>query len=141
MKQHLLLQGDQNTKFFHTYATAKRKKNAISRLSDDVGIQGDRLVDLSKNYFSQIFTSTSADIGTFLDNFSLRIIAVENARLIQPFTYEEVKEAVFSMALDKSPDPADGFNLALFQHFWVILVMMWLVSFWIAYIRDLCPWE
>lgn len=104
-------------------------------------IQGDRLVDLAKNYFSQIFTSTSADIGTFLDNFSLRIIAVENARLIQPFTYEEVKEAVFSMALDKSPDPADGFNLALFQHFWVILVMMWLVSFWIAYIRDLCPWE
>ncbi|XP_019168926.1 PREDICTED: uncharacterized protein LOC109164834 [Ipomoea nil] len=46
-----------------------------------------------------------------------RITATDNERLLRPFTVEEVKDALFSMAPDKSPGP-DGFSPAFFQHFW-----------------------
>nr|GMC66691.1 uncharacterized protein LOC109173576 [Ipomoea batatas] len=37
--------------------------------------------------------------------------------MLQPFTYDDVIETVFSMALDKSLGP-NGFNPAFYQHFW-----------------------
>lgn len=51
-----------------------------------------------------------------MDNLTSRISHHDNTQLLKPFTVEEVKDALFSMAPDKSPGP-DGFSLAFYQHF------------------------
>ncbi|XP_031116576.1 uncharacterized protein LOC116020230 [Ipomoea triloba] len=52
-----------------------------------------------------------------LDDFMPRIFDLDNDLLMQPYTVDDVKKALFSMAPDKSPRP-DGFSPAFYQHFW-----------------------
>lgn len=49
-----------------------------------------------------------------------RISQEDNDLLTQVFSFEEVKEAVFSMHPDKSPGP-DGMNPTFYQRFWDII--------------------
>ena len=41
----------------------------------------------------------------------------ESFKLIQPFTLEEIKSAVFEMNPDKAPGP-DGFSMVFYQKYW-----------------------
>lgn len=119
VKQHWLNHGDRNTKFFHHCASSRKRKNHITKLRDSSGqwCEDTNLEDLITNYFSDIFTSRGAHIGEELDGLHQKVTAADNDTLTRPFTFEEVKLAVFSMAPDKAPGP-DGFNPAFFRHFW-----------------------
>ncbi|XP_019163544.1 PREDICTED: uncharacterized protein LOC109159890 [Ipomoea nil] len=118
-KQHWLLGGDRNTKYFHAYASARRKKNLITKLKDEsnLWVEGNHLIPLAARYFQSIFTSKGVDLGTSLDSFTAKISQEDNHCLLRAFTVDDVREALFSMSPDKSPGP-DGFNPAFFQHFW-----------------------
>ncbi|XP_031131809.1 uncharacterized protein LOC116033190 [Ipomoea triloba] len=65
-KQHWLQCGDRNTKFFHLYASARRRKNRITRLQDTNGgwVERDGLLNLVATYFQNVFSQK----GVFLDN-------------------------------------------------------------------------
>ncbi|XP_019178363.1 PREDICTED: uncharacterized protein LOC109173576 [Ipomoea nil] len=118
-KQYWLTQGDRNTKFFHCYATSRKKKNTVVRLKNEAGIwtEGTSLLLLAKDYFCNIFHTAGSMQSSYIDRLHPKISDEDNDRLLQPFTPDEVKEAIFSMAPDKSPGP-DGFNPGFFQHFW-----------------------
>lgn len=118
-KQHWLLAGDRNTKFFHSYASARKKKNSISKLQSSSGnwVEGEVLLGLASDYFTDIFNSRGMILNSLLDDFAPKVSAEDNMRLLLPFTIEEVKDALFSMAPDKSPGP-DGYSPAFYQHFW-----------------------
>ncbi|XP_031107562.1 uncharacterized protein LOC116012214 [Ipomoea triloba] len=118
-KQHWLAKGDRNTKFFHLYASIRRRKNRIVRLRDETGqwIDGGGLMGLAKRYFENIFTAKGVSLLDSLNTFVPKVSEVDNDVLMQPFTNDDVKEALFSMAPDKSPGP-DGYSPAFFQHFW-----------------------
>ncbi|XP_019182124.1 PREDICTED: uncharacterized protein LOC109177267 [Ipomoea nil] len=118
-KQHWLIGGDRNTKYFHLYASARRRKNLILKLQDESQswVDGDQLLPLATRYFQNIFTSKGVDFGSNLDGFNATISLEDNQRLLRPFQSDDVREALFSMAPDKSPGP-DGFSPAFFQHFW-----------------------
>src|SRR6266487_2463361 len=57
-KMHWLKDGDINTSFFHKSATARRKKNNISKLVDEGGIEvhtQEEFCEVAKQYFDTLF--------------------------------------------------------------------------------------
>lgn len=55
-----LLDGDQNTRYFYSKATQRRKKNLINKLKDERGNwhEGEQRDNLIMEYFRQLFTAS-----------------------------------------------------------------------------------
>ncbi|KAL0438744.1 UNVERIFIED_CONTAM: putative mitochondrial protein [Sesamum latifolium] len=125
-KMHWLKDGDGNTKFFHLYASAWKKRNHISRLRDDAGTWKENETDIQGillQYFRNIFASSqpaTADLNAVLSVMQPRVTTEMNRSLADPFTEIEVKQAVFGMYPFKSPGP-DGMPPMFFQKFWPII--------------------
>lgn len=122
-KQYWLQQGDQNTRFFHRYATARKKSNSIQRIKNEDGIwkeTAEEIQEVVNGYFTQLFKSTGGD-GKLSERERVnRVTDEENEILMAQVTKEEVKEAVFSMHSDKAPS-SDGLKPGFFQSFWNII--------------------
>ena len=60
-KQHWLKERDLNTRFFHSYASGRKRKNAVLKLQNDEGVWmdwGDNLEGLMADYFNKLFQSS-----------------------------------------------------------------------------------
>ncbi|XP_031126982.1 uncharacterized protein LOC116029213 [Ipomoea triloba] len=121
-KQHWLRGADSNTKYYHKYASARRRKNRIVKLKDGDGrwVEGDGLNLVIVEYYKGIFLTNGNQIGDALDFIQPRVSQEQNDALLKPFQAEEVKEALFSMGPDKSPGP-DGMNPGFYQSFWDVV--------------------
>ncbi|XP_031107282.1 uncharacterized protein LOC116011973 [Ipomoea triloba] len=131
-KQLWLKGADVNTKFFHRYASARKKKNSLSRLKNNSGVwvEDEGLHSVVIDYFDAIFTSNnSPPAESFFASIPPRVTQSQNAGLLKPFEPEEVRAPLFSMFPDKAPGP-DGMNPGFFQHFWDVVGRM---------SRGLCP--
>ena len=98
-------------------ASARRRRNRISRLKDDSGVWRGNEEEVEKmmlTYFQALYMSEGSNDGGCTDVISPMISNDDNAFLTTPFTEMEIKEAVFSMHPDKSPGP-DGINPAFFS--------------------------
>lgn len=114
-----LAEGDENTKFFHVNASARKRNNKDSYLIND---QGDRvddhvgMCDIVSNYFKGVF------VGEVVDNFTNNAIsprtitATQNVKLTEKVSYENFTEAIKQMHPDKASGP-NGLNPAFFQTF------------------------
>ncbi|KAL8124141.1 hypothetical protein AgCh_011956 [Apium graveolens] len=122
-KQFWLQEGDQNTRFFHRHASVRNKSNCFQRIQDENGIWREKKEDIQHvvtDYFTKLFTSTGGE-GRFTDRERVnQITEEENESLMSALTFDEVKQAVFSMHPDKSAGQ-DGLNPAFFQSFWSIV--------------------
>jgi hypothetical protein len=120
-KAHWLKDGDSNTKFFHATASARRKRNNITALSNNNGeLINDQsgMCNIAQDYFAQIFKEGTHEDDDMVTNMLQGCVTVEdNHSLTKDFVIEEFKEALFSMHSDKAPGP-DGFNPAFYKHFW-----------------------
>lgn len=110
--------GDKNTKFFHSLAKLKRQHNRISCIQNLDGVVLTEGKDIAAKAV-QFFTSLlSEEASVFNDSFASaipRLISNEdNVMLMAPFSIQEVKEVIFSMALDKAHG-LDGFIALFFQ--------------------------
>ncbi|XP_019158174.1 PREDICTED: uncharacterized protein LOC109154890 [Ipomoea nil] len=122
-KQHWLHGADCNTKFYHRYASARRRKNYIPRLKNDVGawVEGDNMRKVVLEYYAAIFTSSNTECeDPMLDNFAPRVTSEQNTMLLRQFELEEVRSALFAMFPDKAPGP-DGMNPGFYQEYWDIV--------------------
>lgn len=122
-KQHWLKTADCNSKYFHTYASARRKKNLVTRLKDNSGTWQEKnggLEELVGSYFEGLFQSQGCNLGDVLSSVETRINQEQNDVLTKEFSSDEVREAVFAMHPDKSPGP-DGLNPAFYQRFWATI--------------------
>ena len=115
-----LKEGDKNTKFFLGLVTSRTNKISImmdgqKRLGKKEGI-----IKHIEEYFSSLY----ADEGwgrPSLDNLAFDAIETQKAQWLgREFEEEEVRQAVFDLAGDKAPG-LDGFPMAFFQRFWVML--------------------
>jgi hypothetical protein len=108
-----LKHGDQNTAFFHRPASERRKRNHINQLKTDTGDiidDQDQLLDLASNYFQHLFTAEVQEPNqAVLDKVVPCVTHDMNAKLLAPFTREEVKKALFNMGDMKAPGP-DGLH-------------------------------
>ncbi|XP_062103848.1 uncharacterized protein LOC133814961 [Humulus lupulus] len=122
-KQLWLKAGDQNTKYFHAAASARRRQNHISRLKNASGEWVDwdsGLQDTIEAYFTELFSSSDTDWGLIVDGIQPSITDHQNRELLKPVEADEVRMALFQMHPDKSPGP-DGMTPAFYQKFWSIV--------------------
>ncbi|XP_057432685.1 uncharacterized protein LOC130725478 [Lotus japonicus] len=96
-----LKHGDRNTRFFHQKANQRRKRNLIEFLKDDRGRKVEEDPDIARvlgDYFAGLFTSSNPEgIEETTDLVVGRDSQSHLAVLGEPFTREEVEEALFQM--------------------------------------------
>lgn len=114
--------GDRNTKFFHTWASNRRRKNLITEIRHQQSTIHDipQIHDCFRDHFKQLLgnqeiPSIKADWKQLYPEGPLQLQELE-----APFTEEEIKNAVFQLASQKSPGP-DGFSFEFYKKFWHIL--------------------
>ena len=93
-KQFWLTAGDANTRYFHSMASARRRRNRILRLKDDSGVWRDNEEEVEKMmlaYFQASYMSEGSNDGGCTDVISPMILNDDNAFLTAPFTEMEIK--------------------------------------------------
>ncbi|PNX83757.1 ribonuclease H, partial [Trifolium pratense] len=135
------LKGDRNTAYFHRLAKIKNTSKLISSLKHNNEIISDPtlLADHVVSYYKNVFCTNS-----FLQDQSLveevipNLINEEvNTLLTMLPSFDEIKNAVFSLNKDSAPGP-DGFGAFFFQTYWDIIhhdvinaVLQFFTSGWI----------
>ncbi|KAL8126745.1 hypothetical protein AgCh_013868 [Apium graveolens] len=118
-----LQEGDENTKFFHSSASARKKANKISFLYDNDGNKvedQDGMCEVVKEYFNTLFT-VNDNTGETQNSRGHRVVSEEQNKLLtEDFSFGEFTEAIKQMHHDKASGP-DGLNPAFFQIFWSIM--------------------
>ncbi|KAH9750457.1 reverse transcriptase domain-containing protein [Citrus sinensis] len=118
-----LKEGDLNSRYFHSMASTRKKKNSIVKLRNAQGVwcaDSGEIDTLIRTYFTELFSSNGSNSEAVISSVMTSITAEQNQILLAPFTDADVKEALFSMHPDKSPGP-DGMNPAFYQKFWHIV--------------------
>jgi hypothetical protein len=113
-KIRFALEGDENTKFFHSSATCRMRRNSIpSLLVDGVEITDHcAKVATLKSFYADILAPT-----TWRFNISSLYGDARPAHLNNPFSPGEIKNAFLGMNKLSSPGP-DGFGPSFFSTFW-----------------------
>lgn len=122
-KSFWLLDGDTNSKYFHAYATTRKKRNMITQFHTDSGDIVTNHVDMCKEvqeYFGNLFGVDGTTNEEELDRFEPVLTEEQRNSLEVEFTFEEFSVALKQMHPDKSAGP-DGLNPAFYQHFWKML--------------------
>ncbi|XP_074303811.1 uncharacterized protein LOC141638297 [Silene latifolia] len=119
-----LKDGDRNTKFFHSRAGERKRKNFIGKLIDDSGRvrEGEHEVAVVANeYFRGLFTSAEpANFEHVLDGIEGRVTEEMNRGLRAEYSEAEITEALNQMHPLKAPGP-DGMNGLFYQSYWQII--------------------
>ena len=119
-----LTQGDRNTKYFHGKASQRRRRNYISRLSDERGRWHDsneEIADLMIEYYNTLFsTSNPTSLNEAVANVPKVVTVDMNNNLIRDFRDEEVEQAIKQMAPSKALGP-DGMPPIFYQKYWHVV--------------------
>ncbi|KAG2663966.1 hypothetical protein I3760_16G057200 [Carya illinoinensis] len=90
-----LREGDQNSKFFHSKASHRKRKNFIDKLQNDarewkVGEERDQLI---VEYFRNIFSASSQrEMSDFLGDLVGKVTGEMNEELTKLYTESEVSQ-------------------------------------------------
>ncbi|KAL4278261.1 hypothetical protein GQ457_03G017040 [Hibiscus cannabinus] len=110
--------GDQNTSFFHSKASARKKKNVIMGLYDCNGYwqtSTNEVLRVASDYFVSLFSANPpVDAPAFLEHITPSITADMNSGLLASFTAEEVIAAFRDINPRKSPG-IDGLPSGFFR--------------------------
>ncbi|XP_074314685.1 uncharacterized protein LOC141649916 [Silene latifolia] len=102
-----LKDGDKNTKFFHTRASERKRKNHIAKLVDDDGRvrEGDdQVAHVANLYFQELFSSSNPTVPVgVLAGLEGRVTEDMNEELRRDYTEEEVIDALNQMHPLKAP--------------------------------------
>ena len=112
--------GDKNTKYFHSCASKRYRKNSLEGIRDEGDVWRTRQEDIGEmmvNYFKSLFTSTEGRVSTSILDCVPTVIDEEmNESLCREFEASEVATALQEMAALKALGP-NGMPLLFYQHF------------------------
>ncbi|KAL0006567.1 hypothetical protein SO802_008069 [Lithocarpus litseifolius] len=119
-----LKHGDKNTKFFHSKASHRRRRNFIKGIQCTQGNwvdEGEDIAKVATGYFDNLFCAGTCDqMEECLTAVPRKVTPdMQNTRSSE-FSAEEVKLALFQMGLTKAPRP-DGMNALFYQRFWHVV--------------------
>ncbi|KAL9679720.1 hypothetical protein QQ045_017586 [Rhodiola kirilowii] len=129
-----LRSGDQNTKYFHRYATWRTNRNAISSLmvGDRQIMEPGMIKEAACQHFSDIFKRNGVCQWSLNElNFGA-VNITQKVLLEREFLEEEVLAAIKDCDGNKAPGP-DGFNVNFYKKFWLIVgeeVLGFIREFW-----------
>ena len=113
-----LKHGDKNTKFFHSKATQRHRRNHIKGIKNSQEHWVEEVEDIAKvvvDYFDNLFSAGSCDqMKEYLEFVSAKVTSEMQNCLSCDFTAEEIKIAMFQMGPTKAPGP-DGMNALFFS--------------------------
>jgi len=120
-----LLEGDNNTEFFHRVANGrKRRKQIISLDNEGTLIEGnENLIAHATQYYKLLFGPAPGNLLPIDPNLwsdDEKVSELENNLLTQPFTEAEVKHALFQMEKNKAAGP-DKIPIEFYQCCWDII--------------------
>ncbi|GKV25367.1 hypothetical protein SLEP1_g34816 [Rubroshorea leprosula] len=128
-----LKSGDANTSFFHKCIRGRWRRNEINVISVE-GKELRQVEDIKQGvmkYYANLFTDEGWQRPT-LEGLSFQSISEEDrSMLIEPFTEEEVKAAVWNCDSTKAPGP-DGFTFGFIKNEWEVIkadIMVYLKDF------------
>lgn len=84
-------------------ATRRKERNRIGKLTDEEWVKFDAPQDLCRiahEYLVKLFQSSEAHYDPVISQIKPKISAEENSRLMEPFTSEEFRAALFQMNPD-----------------------------------------
>ncbi|GKA20651.1 ribonuclease H [Tanacetum coccineum] len=127
-KQHnrvqWLREGDKNTRFFHTRASNRCRRNGILRLKGPDGRwveEHDEVCNLVTGYFSELFSSLPPqDCESVVNDIDRSLTDNERQALERRVTSSEVYEALIQIDPSKAPGP-DGMTVMFYQKFWCFM--------------------
>ncbi|KAL3034328.1 hypothetical protein AAZX31_02G187900 [Glycine max] len=115
-KAYWLKDGNMNSKFFHTFASTRKKRNQIDALMNVEGQWIDDqegICELARSYFEDLFHLDEGSYDPVVDLVHPYLSEEDNHPLLALFMKEEVKAVLFDMHPDKSPS-SDGLNPTFF---------------------------
>lgn len=121
-KEKEVLEGDCNTKYYHTKANGRKRKSLIHSLVQEDGvISGQQnLLSYITSFYEELFGHSKEN------NVSLNMEGVSKVKkediveLTKPFSLEEVKKVVFELRKNRALGP-DGFPGEFYMKFWDII--------------------
>ncbi|XP_011624963.1 uncharacterized protein LOC105420966 [Amborella trichopoda] len=117
-----LKESNMNTKFFHSIASTRRRKNDISGLTIP-GIDADDSVKMEGaiiDHFKKAF-SIKVKFTPKLEKVPFKVLTVDmSSNLECNISMEELEGVVFALLSDKALDP-DGFPHSFFHRFWNLI--------------------
>jgi hypothetical protein len=111
-----MLDGDENSKYFHLLAKHKKRKLKILTLShgDSMAQDENGINQLATSFYKNLF-GPSQDSSISLDNLYMKWLDDDERELLtSPFSMEEIKDVVFSLKHNSAPGP-DGFPSEFFR--------------------------
>ena len=118
-----MVMGDRNTSFYHVSALARRKRNTITMVKNEVGdwlTEEREVMNHFREGFIRLYTTSQVEAAW---NHNLRqgwqssLTEEEKNSLDQPVIDAEIVTALWSLKAFKSPGP-DGLHAGFFQRFW-----------------------
>ncbi|XP_065615972.1 uncharacterized protein LOC136061730 [Quercus suber] len=128
--------GDCNSKFFHSQATKRFRKNTIRGIKDETDqlhTDLDGIASILNKFYQELFEKSNPTHADEVLSYVLPCITDEmNQDSVADFEEWEVVAALNEMALLKAPGP-DGAPPLFYQHFWKVVdkdvtqdVLLWL---------------
>ncbi|XP_071728387.1 uncharacterized protein [Rutidosis leptorrhynchoides] len=114
-----ILEGDENSKYFHSVIRNNYNRNNIRGLNID-GVWNDNPLDIKQatlNHFSKNFDEPNISIPSLEDLHYPSITQIEAAELENSFPESEIFEVINDCGSIKAPGP-DGFNFRFFKKYW-----------------------
>jgi hypothetical protein len=105
--QRVMQFGDENTKFFHSMATERYRKNVISQLVDGSGRVVQDHGELSSILWQEFKRRLGSSVGVSMQ-FDLQDLVQSHPNLealCLPFSNKEIDEIILELPSDKAPGP------------------------------------
>ena len=118
-----LHKGDKNTRYFHSRATHRYRRNKICELRNPMGqmcTDKGGIAQILISYYQDLFTSASpCNLDQAVADIPCTVITEMNNMLQEVYTREEMDRVVFQMEALKALGP-NGMPPLFFQHYWKI---------------------
>ena len=123
-RESWLKEGDSNTRYFHSRASHRKRRNSILAVRSDVGeliTDPEQIGNQFTAYYQELFTAALLeDVDTVLDGIQPSVTNKMNQALVSHFTEDEVILAMKQMAPLKAPGP-DGMPPVFYQSYWHVV--------------------